>query len=253
MGGCYGSKGFHQQTRPHDTRSSENSVLSPAQSCPIRPASDSDDRLNFDAGDDDTDCVESYGNSSFPPRQHTPNPMSTLRAKRVFFIALLAALAGIGRADDAVFLEGVNATPLFNAPAPDPISVVPPEPLSGFAFTKGGFTIAPYGAFWADMIYATQRTNPGAFTLFVFSEDDQGESALTIDARRTRLGADISGPDFGGGSTGGRVEIDFHGDFVTENRGPSCSATPTGNGKTIERDCSSVRNGTSPRRCIRAH
>lgn len=154
----------------------------------------------------------------FHPDSTPPNPMSTLRAKRVFFIALLAALAGIGRADDAVLFEGVNATPLFGEPTPDPLSVVPQAPSSGFAFTKGGFTIAPYGAFWADMIYATQRTNPGAFTLFVFSEDDQGESALTIDARRTRLGADISGPDFGGGSTGGRVEIDFHGDFVTENR-----------------------------------
>jgi len=39
--------------------------------------------------------------------------------------------------------------------------------------------------------------------------------------RRTRLGADVSGPPitwYGGATTGGRVEIDFEGSFVIENK-----------------------------------
>jgi len=89
------------------------------------------------------------------------------------------------------------------------------------AWRKGKFSIMPYGAFWADMVYATQRTNPGAFTFFVFSEQTQGESAFTIDARRSRFGFNATGPGIpinGGMETGGQLEIDFHGDFILENR-----------------------------------
>ena len=70
-------------------------------------------------------------------------------------------------------------------------------------------------------LYATERTEPGAFTLFVLSPERDGEDAFTIDARRTRLGADVSGPrigELGDAESRGKVEIDFHGNFVTENR-----------------------------------
>lgn len=85
----------------------------------------------------------------------------------------------------------------------------------------GDFRVRPYGFFWADMIYATQRTNPGAYSLFVASKDDQDEAAFAMDARRTRLGLEVDGPAldvFHGAGSGGRIEIDFHGNFVTENR-----------------------------------
>jgi hypothetical protein len=94
-------------------------------------------------------------------------------------------------------------------------------PHGALAWQKGGFRIVPYGAFWADMIYQTERTEPGAFTLFVLSPEQDGEDAFIIDARRTRLGADVSGPRIaalGNAQNGGKVEIDFHGNFVTENR-----------------------------------
>jgi hypothetical protein len=72
------------------------------------------------------------------------------------------------------------------------------------------------------MIYASDRTDTGPFTLYVFSRDDQGEATFTIDARRTRLGLYVLGPEiprFGNASSAGRVEVDFFGDFVTiENR-----------------------------------
>ena len=57
-----------------------------------------------------------------------------------------------------------------------------------------GSWLAPYGAIQADMIYASQRTNPGPFTLFVFSPETQGEDAFSLDMRRTRLGIDLAGP-----------------------------------------------------------
>jgi len=92
---------------------------------------------------------------------------------------------------------------------------------SGEGWKKDRFRIVPYGSFWADMIYASERTNPGAFTFFVFSEEVHGEDAFTIDARRSRFGFNAAGPKIpldGGMQTGGRLEIDFQGEFVIENR-----------------------------------
>ena len=89
------------------------------------------------------------------------------------------------------------------------------------AAAPSGFRITPYGAFWADMIYNSQRTFTSAYTLFVFPEETQGEPTFTIDVRRTRLGLLVNGPpiaQLGSAESGGKVEIDFHGDFVTENR-----------------------------------
>lgn len=95
------------------------------------------------------------------------------------------------------------------------------QALDKAAWRKGDLKITPYGALWGDMIYATQRTNPGAYTLFVPSTEEQGEDAFTIDARRTRLGLELAGPGLAaidGSSTAAKLEIDFHGNFVTENR-----------------------------------
>ena len=94
--------------------------------------------------------------------------------------------------------------------------------MKKLAWTKGGFTITPYGAFWADMVYATERTATGPYTLYVYSRDEEGESDFTIDARRTRLGLDVTGPRipfFNCAESSGRVEIDFHsGLFALENK-----------------------------------
>ncbi len=90
------------------------------------------------------------------------------------------------------------------------------------SFGKKGFRIVPYGSFWTNMAYATQRTAPGSFTLFVLSEEAQGEDAFSTDARRSRFGLDVFGPEIpidGGLKSGGRVEIDFLGEFVNENQG----------------------------------
>jgi len=82
--------------------------------------------------------------------------------------------------------------------------------------------VKPYGSLWTNLYFATSRTNPGSFTLWVFSEQDHGESAVEIDARRTRLGVEVFGPDLAIGDleflSQGRVEFDFFGEFLTENR-----------------------------------
>lgn len=114
----------------------------------------------------------------------------------------------------AVFAESEPASAGFDETSAPAAGNDAPWPL-------GDFRVRPYGVFWADMVYATQRTNPGAYSLFVFSDDDQAEGAFTIDARRTRLGMELSGPSldaFHGAASSGLIEIDFHGNFVTENR-----------------------------------
>ncbi len=84
--------------------------------------------------------------------------------------------------------------------------------MKRFAWSKGDFRIIPYGYLWASMIYETSRTNPGAYTVWVFSDDDEGEDNFVVDIRRTRLGLDIEGPAIpllNLSKSSGRVEIDF--------------------------------------------
>lgn len=95
------------------------------------------------------------------------------------------------------------------------------DSLKDLAWQKGSFQLVPYGFFAADMIYATQRTNIGAYTTYVYSRQDQDEDAFTIDARRSRLGLELTGPRIarlGDAESSGRVEIDFFGEFISENR-----------------------------------
>jgi len=125
--------------------------------------------------------------------------------------------------------------------------------LAGLNDSESGFRIAPYGAFWADMVLATSRTNPGAFTFFVLSEEAQGEGTFTIDARRSRFGFDAFGPEIpidGGLKSQGRVKIDFHGDFIIENRARCFCVTPIGKQAMIGTDFWWDSIGTLFRRSI---
>ena len=94
--------------------------------------------------------------------------------------------------------------------------------MKKLAWTKGDFRIVPYGYLWGNMVYSTQRTTPGSFTLFVHSASTSNESEFIVDARNTRLGFDISGPRipfFFCAHSGGKVEIDFQNNVLsTENR-----------------------------------
>jgi len=93
-----------------------------------------------------------------------------------------------------------------------------PEAPPAKGVQVGKFTIIPYGTIWADSVYATSRTVPGRFALWIASEEDQGEPAFELDARRSRVGIDVVGPTIGQYDSGARVEVDFLGNFVTDNQ-----------------------------------
>ncbi len=94
--------------------------------------------------------------------------------------------------------------------------------MKKLAWTKGDFKIVPYGAFWGDLIYNTERTTPGYYTLYVTSAQTDGEDEFFADARRSRFGLDVTGPNIPllwDAASGGKVEIDFTGDGpVNPNR-----------------------------------
>jgi len=95
--------------------------------------------------------------------------------------------------------------------------------MKRLTFTKGNFRIVPYGYFWADMLYQTHRTTPGPYTVYVPSEEVEGENAFIIDARRSRFGIDVAGPRipfFDCAVSSAKLEIDFQSPVTsaTENR-----------------------------------
>ncbi len=145
--------------------------------------------------------------------------------------AIFSAPPALGEAEATLVGYPTIATPSYAGLATPPPDGMPVETgvtmdmlhseIEKYAWKKGDMKIVPYGSFWGSMIYQTERTYPGAYTLWVESPDDQGEEAFTLDVRRTRLGIDVSGPRiwaFGCAESGGKVEIDFHGSFVTENK-----------------------------------
>lgn len=93
--------------------------------------------------------------------------------------------------------------------------------MKKLAWTKGDYSIVPYGILWATGTYETAQTYPGDYVMFVQSTDQVDESRFYVDGRSTRLGFDITGPRaplFCCAQTGGKVEIDFQRNIDTENR-----------------------------------
>jgi hypothetical protein len=94
--------------------------------------------------------------------------------------------------------------------------------MKKLAWSKGDFTVIPYGILWPNMVYSTERTNPGSYTLWVLSGSTVPEHEFIVDARTTRLGLDVLGPKIeclNCAQSGGRVEIDFQNQVLsTENK-----------------------------------
>lgn len=132
-----------------------------------------------------------------------------------------ASFEQIGR---DVNLESESASIHWEDLALEPVTAASPSPLGLSTWCsedKDAFRMVPYGSLWTNALYASQRTTPGPFTLWVLSRDMQGESVFEMDARRSRVGVNVNGPGISTGSssfeTDGRIEIDFFGDFLTEN------------------------------------
>jgi hypothetical protein len=90
------------------------------------------------------------------------------------------------------------------------------------AWRKGDFGVTPYGILWGNMVYSTERTSPGSYTLFALSGSAGPEHECIVDARNTRLGIDVAGPQlaiFNNAQSGGKVEVDFQNSVLsTENK-----------------------------------
>jgi len=93
--------------------------------------------------------------------------------------------------------------------------------MKRLAWKTGEMTVVPYGILWGSVAYDTERTSPGPYTLFVHSADTEGEDGFNIDTRRTRVGLNVGGPRVSMlhcAKSGGKLEVDFHGAFVVENK-----------------------------------
>ena len=93
--------------------------------------------------------------------------------------------------------------------------------MKKLSWTKGDYTITPYGILWANLVEETGRTNPGNYPLYVARPREDANSDCYIDARSTRLGFDVLGPQvpmLWGAQVGGKVEIDFQRQIDTENK-----------------------------------
>ncbi len=79
--------------------------------------------------------------------------------------------------------------------------------------------IQVYGFIKADASYDNSRTTPGNFVLYADNEQHKrNDNEFNITANQTRLGMKIKGPDNGKLKTSGRVEIDFYGNYASENK-----------------------------------
>ena len=119
------------------------------------------------------------------------------------------------------------ATPAIDTPAAQPEGVhyftfdeLKME-MQKLAWTKGDYTIVPYGILWANAVEETGRTTPGNYTLYVSRPRENDNADCYVDARSTRLGIDVLGPQipfFDCAQSGGKVEVDFQRMIDVENK-----------------------------------
>ncbi|HEY4759676.1 MAG TPA: hypothetical protein VIH42_03770 [Thermoguttaceae bacterium] len=94
--------------------------------------------------------------------------------------------------------------------------------MKKLVWKKGDFTITPYGYLWGATTFETEHSNNGDFTYYVFSAEDQGQPTWHVDAKSTRIGFDVLGPRIAClncAQSGGKLEFDFQGASLSENKG----------------------------------
>jgi len=83
----------------------------------------------------------------------------------------------------------------------------------------GPVKLKPYGFIKVDAAYDSQETNQGNFALYVEPEEGASDSdQFSLTARATRLGLDLAGPPAAGADVLGRVELDFFGSAMQDNK-----------------------------------
>jgi hypothetical protein len=127
---------------------------------------------------------------------------------------------------DAPPLPTTSSTASYAPPAQTDADYFTLDELKGemkkLTWKKGDYSITPYGIIWANGVYESDRTYVGDYTLWAISETEGGQPAFHADGKNTRLGVDVLGPKlpcFYNAQTGGKVEVDFQGNFTQENKG----------------------------------
>jgi len=76
-----------------------------------------------------------------------------------------------------------------------------------------------YGFIKLDAAYDTARSTPGNFVQWVDSDHmRQNDDQFNMTANQTRLGFNFTGPTVGAAQTTGKVEVDFYGSSLAENK-----------------------------------
>jgi hypothetical protein len=107
--------------------------------------------------------------------------------------------------------------------APEGLTAADVQALKTMAQSKktpvtSSVEIELYGSVKLDASYDSARLSEGNYARWVESEETrQSDNEFNMTAKETRLGLNLAGPDFGGGKTSGKVEIDFYGGG-TENK-----------------------------------
>jgi hypothetical protein len=97
----------------------------------------------------------------------------------------------------------------------------PSAPAQEAPKPSGGFSIKSYGYIKLDASYNDSRVTNGNYAIYVASEGTvNNDDTVNLTARQSRLGLDITAPEYSGFKTRAKVEVDFYGDgsAVHENK-----------------------------------
>ncbi len=105
--------------------------------------------------------------------------------------------------------------PSAEAIANEQLLVPKAEPVvdPALSFKHKDWRFEVYGFVKADIAYDTHRVFNGDFVRYVYPEEPNSDSQLSLTARETRLGLKIHGPEWDGWTPGARVETDFYGNY----------------------------------------
>lgn len=161
---------------------------------------------------------------------------------------LVLGLHSVGRAEDSQSLEQENAQlrqrlekleqavedlqkasapPGRPAPVPAATAAVPPAaptpntPMAPAPAKKSilsSLDIDVYGLIKADASHDSARTTPGNYVLYVDPQTQGHDDEFNMTVNHTRLGMNVGGPASDTLKTTGKVEIDFFGNYASENK-----------------------------------
>lgn len=115
--------------------------------------------------------------------------------------------------------EAKPATPAPAVPpAPVPPAPVVPAPAPVKKGVLSSLDIDLYGIIKGDASYDSSRVTPGNYVLYVDPQTHGQDNEFNMTANQTRLGLNIGGPKSETMEAAGKVEVDFYGNGLGENK-----------------------------------